>query len=473
MDRRIRWAVLLALFAATIVWRTGAFQRPVIATSLTASDAEVWSLLETLDATRALGDHPLRAHPEFRLSGCMWSYEVRWYVQREGSWQAMREGDLSSPWCVYVSPAEDSALPVFCLPSEGPVLVCPLYQRPSDAEFTPDAAMTPGTGRFLTAAGLGIDGNRWIPSHDFDLATLRFRMRDSNGAVISDARLRILSVEESCETNWGSGAKPGFRFEAPVPAGTVFLDGSGEGTLRGPAVRVGGLGFVYLENQWPIPRECVEDHDGVLLVTVPEWLPESIRLNANESHAIATLKGISSAQSQLQASAAIDEDGDEVGEYGFFGELAATKDLRGRRTAAAPALRLAPPVLDASLGAIQRGCASRHGYLFRIYLPDAAGRALGEAEEGGAGGAAVDPQLAEQRWLAYAWPIENGITGKRVFAISDQGDVVSTRNEIGYSGYDNMPAFDAALRSDGKDLLGDLIAANTVGRDGATWCIVQ
>ena len=57
-------------------------------------------------------------------------------------------------------------------------------------------------------------------------------------------------------------------------------------------------------------------------IAIPNLL--SARLNANESAAIATLKNISSAQSQCQASAVIDANGNGAGEYGFFGELLAT-----------------------------------------------------------------------------------------------------------------------------------------------------
>ena len=51
-------------------------------------------------------------------------------------------------------------------------------------------------------------------------------------------------------------------------------------------------------------------------IAIPNLL--SARLNANESAAIATLRNVISAQSQVQAQGAIDVDQDGIGEYGFF-----------------------------------------------------------------------------------------------------------------------------------------------------------
>ena len=50
-------------------------------------------------------------------------------------------------------------------------------------------------------------------------------------------------------------------------------------------------------------------------IAIPNLL--SARLNANESAAIATLKNISSAQSQCQASGVIDTNANGQGEYGY------------------------------------------------------------------------------------------------------------------------------------------------------------
>src|SRR4029077_13333147 len=61
-------------------------------------------------------------------------------------------------------------------------------------------------------------------------------------------------------------------------------------------------------------------------IAIPKLL--AARLSANEAAAISTLRSISSAQAQLQSSAAIDCDADGSGEYGYFAEMAGTKSMR-------------------------------------------------------------------------------------------------------------------------------------------------
>ena len=61
-------------------------------------------------------------------------------------------------------------------------------------------------------------------------------------------------------------------------------------------------------------------------IAIPNLL--SARLNANESAAIATLKNISSSQSQCQASGVVDANNNGAGEYGYFGELSGAVGVR-------------------------------------------------------------------------------------------------------------------------------------------------
>ena len=61
-------------------------------------------------------------------------------------------------------------------------------------------------------------------------------------------------------------------------------------------------------------------------LAVPKLL--SSRQVANESAAISTLRTLSTAQAQLQASSAIDCDSDGAGEFGYFGELAGAAKVR-------------------------------------------------------------------------------------------------------------------------------------------------
>ena len=107
----------------------------------------------------------------------------------------------------------------------------------------------------------------------------------------------------------------------------------------------------------------------VASVTAPNLF--SSRTMANERAVVATLRNLATAQTQCMARAAVDTDGDGVGEaLGLF-ELAGTSALRD---GGAP---LAPNAITASLGTAQpSGFVSSKGYLLALYLPDAAGNGV-------------------------------------------------------------------------------------------------
>jgi hypothetical protein len=180
------------------------------------------------------------------------------------------------------------------------------------------------------------------------------------------------------------------------------------------------------------------------------------RLEANETAAIATLRNITSAQAQFQATARADVNQNGVGEYGFFGELSGAVAVRGGR-------KLVPPVLSSVFKKHDKGVVTRAGYHFRIYLCDAEGKPVGE--EHGTDG--VDAKLAEVTWCAYAWPVEYGVTGKRTFFVNQWGDVLSVDHK-GYSGK-SAPAAGAAFKKGAENRITAGAALNATGDDGHRW----
>lgn len=213
---------------------------------------------------------------------------------------------------------------------------------------------------------------------------------------------------------------------------------------------------------------------AVLLASV--WPDRSsARIAANEKAAIADLSWIATVQAKLASSGAIDTDDDGVGEYGFFGELMGTALLRSydpdSDTPGIGGLRLTPPLLPPDFGTIlmdSRGeiAVLRNGYLFKMFLPDvphtlnAHVHVEGIAEDGpiGIGGAAGTlfpfPDTGEALWCCYAWPLEDQVTGHRVFFVNQQGRVLQNRNDGstpsgwrvygGLSDFFGVPDFDAA-----------------------------
>ncbi len=206
-------------------------------------------------------------------------------------------------------------------------------------------------------------------------------------------------------------------------------------------------------------------------IAIPNLL--SARLNANESAAIATLKNISSAQSQCQASGVIDVNANGSGEYGFFGELS------GKVVVRAGTQSISPPVLSTAFGNIDANSnVQRSGYLFRMFLPSATAAGLMEtALTGGdpSNAAGVDPGQAETLWACYAWPQVFGNSGKRTFFINQAGDVLQTNAAIlQYTSTTSIPTFDAAFRTTvGTLALSMPVAANTLGHDGNVWTVVN
>jgi hypothetical protein len=171
-------------------------------------------------------------------------------------------------------------------------------------------------------------------------------------------------------------------------------------------------------------------------IAIPNVLES--RVTANENAAAAMMKvGIHVAQVQYSAGAYTDLDGDARGEYGTLDELtglcpsAAGKMPGGH---AAGALNLLQPTFDHG-GPV-------NGYRFVIYLPDGQGGAI-TATPGDALRVAVPAACNEQEkyFIAYAWPEEFGDTGRRMFAITQDGRVHTAMAQPGQQ----QPAWNACL----------------------------
>ena len=181
-------------------------------------------------------------------------------------------------------------------------------------------------------------------------------------------------------------------------------------------------------------------------IAIPNLL--SARVSANETAAIATLRNISSAQAQFQGRAHNDNDADGEGEYGYFAEMSG---LIGPRVDGAVLLPINPPALSGVFQNIQdvgngEGGVTKSGFLFKMYLPGAAGAPTPEDVAGGPGAGAPDDNLAEGVWCCYAWPAVKDSTGSRAFVVNQAGDVQMTDNTLqAYNGPTTPPAGDAAF----------------------------
>jgi prepilin-type N-terminal cleavage/methylation domain-containing protein len=221
-------------------------------------------------------------------------------------------------------------------------------------------------------------------------------------------------------------------------------------------------GFTFVE--WMI---VVAINVIVASIAIPNFLSRSIA--ANEAAAIATLKRVWAAQNQCQASVAIDVNHDGRGEYGYFAELAGTVNIRGTT---AP---MNPPVLSSVFGSVQNSTVTQSGYMFGMYLPTSGGYGNPEDATGGlASPFTVDPTRCQLLWCCYAWPVNYGVSGRRVFFINQAGDVLESKNKRfpPYSGVTfAAPAAGAAFRSGSSGCMDAPLAADTLGTDANFWAV--
>jgi len=207
-------------------------------------------------------------------------------------------------------------------------------------------------------------------------------------------------------------------------------------------------------------------------IAIPNLL--SARLNANESAAISTLKNISSAQAQCQASGVIDANGNGQGEYGFFAELSGQANVRNDQVGGVGTTRISPPVLSGAFGKVAGSRVMRSGYFFQMYLPSATTTFVAEAAAGGGAGVSIDAANAEVLWACYAWPTSFGNSGKRMFFINQAGDVMACANATArYSGTTKVPVAGTAAYVNAGSLMSGTCAINTTAADGERMTVVN
>ena len=198
-------------------------------------------------------------------------------------------------------------------------------------------------------------------------------------------------------------------------------------------------------------------------MTVPNFL--QARLQANERSALASMRAIVNAEFQVRSQGLIDSNNDGMPEFGFLGELAGQRPVRGSGS------KLSPPVLSVAMGLVDNtGTISRSGYLFRLFLPNAAGVGVPETS---AGLASVDPGLAVDYWAAMAWPSSYGQSGVNTLWTGSRGEILKTKAPA-YSGvlatiYPSAPFLSATTPG---LITGSTLAINVAGSDGNIWRVV-
>jgi hypothetical protein len=176
----------------------------------------------------------------------------------------------------------------------------------------------------------------------------------------------------------------------------------------------------------------------VLLVAIPGLLRS--RIGAGEASPIGTLKTFTAGQEQFRSQGCVDEDMDGVGEYGLLAELAGFADFRGTQVSCANS-----PFIPTVFKPDVTGKATKSGCHFIIYLVGK-GKSfctMRDATEEGA-------DRREDDFVAYAWPVEYGKSGNRIFALNSEGQIMQNPNSDGLWSGENIPPPGLAYK-DGRD----------------------
>lgn len=165
------------------------------------------------------------------------------------------------------------------------------------------------------------------------------------------------------------------------------------------------------------------------------------RIRLNETHVIGVLKTIVAGQEQFRSGVCVDQDSNGIGEYGFLGELAGTRNYRGSSASSKNA-----PFIPSTLGKIDgKGRARSSGYYYIVYLPGHE-KAVTELDEVSSG----DPCNQEEQYVVYAFPVEPGKSGNRVFVMTSHAQILCLPNLDGEWGGDKIPPPGLAFKK-GKD----------------------
>lgn len=148
-------------------------------------------------------------------------------------------------------------------------------------------------------------------------------------------------------------------------------------------------------------------------VAAVPWNKGVVRPDRDEKAARCALRNIAEAQDRFQALAAVDADGDGIGEYGYFAELA---DRSSSVDLEYPLLPMRFTDVD------ENGCVESIGYYFRMYVGS---ELIPEAPGGGRDAPARDDS-AENYWMCYAWPVSKAEGRSKAFSCSKDGIVMQS-----------------------------------------------
>lgn len=200
---------------------------------------------------------------------------------------------------------------------------------------------------------------------------------------------------------------------------------------------------------------------GMLRFTIEEAMPGIVEggHRALVTRSIAKLRTLRFTQDFAREQALWDPDGDGVGSALLLEEMGGAVPIRGKGAAPQGLLEPMGELEDTPVGK----AIVADGYAIVLYVPGVDGRGVARP------GVPLDDERAERRWVAYAWPLEDGVGERPVIFVDEHERVLQLSNQAPgprYFGLARPPPFDAALTGPTLD---DAAAEDATGRDGGLW----
>jgi hypothetical protein len=193
---------------------------------------------------------------------------------------------------------------------------------------------------------------------------------------------------------------------------------------------------------WLLVVATVTASVGFVRFTIYQAVPSLVAAgnNAAAQSAISRLRELSFQEDKVRELAFVDPDGDKVGSAALIVEMSGHSPVRKGN-------RLDPPLLNRTYSRVDETkigpAVLVAGYYYIVCLPKLGGGFTARPGE------AVDEELAERRFVAYAWPVAENHGAQGAFFIDEHENILVSDNrangETRYAGPNFPPPCDAAI----------------------------
>ncbi len=193
---------------------------------------------------------------------------------------------------------------------------------------------------------------------------------------------------------------------------------------------------------WLLVVSAIATGIGFLRFTVKEAVPSLVAAgnNAAAQTAVSRLRELSFVEDKMRELAVVDPDHDGVGSGGLIVELSGAGPVRGVDP-------MTPPLLSQQYSHLEPTSIGPAvvvaGYFYIVCLPKRGGGFTAHPED------PVDEELAERRFLSYAWPAVADHGAQGAFSLDEHENILASDNSVHgetvWAGPNFPPPCDAVL----------------------------